>query len=270
MPSSIIHRRNASNPCELEGVCADGRFPLKIRSAWSSVAGGREYNEDRCFCCDENQMYMVVDGMGGHRGGALASQIAVETVPVQWGRHAIQTRISHIGLQSSFCSAVCRASSEMSAIARQYPEYERMGCTLAVAWIIGDRLYFSNVGDCRVYLLHQDNLRRLTKDETLVQALVDGGVISKKDARTHRWRHVVINSVNAQGLQQKPRLQLAEFHPGDRVLVTSDGLPDELTDAEIEEIMSRALDPDQCVEQLIAAALDREARDNVSCVVIEL
>ena len=99
------------------------------------------------------------------------------------------------------------------------------------------------------------------------QGLVDAGDLSVAEARKHRWRHIVTNSVAAQGIQISPRLRSAPISHGDLVLITSDGLTDELADYEIEHILTQSSDPQQCVDQLIAAALARNAQDNVSCVV---
>ncbi|MCA9137353.1 MAG: serine/threonine-protein phosphatase [Planctomycetales bacterium] len=270
MSSSIIQQRSFP-PLTTRNKSQHHDGPsVDVYSAGDSVAGGREYNEDRYHRCDESQFYLVVDGMGGHRGGALASQIAVETIPQVWS-HCIGSQTPSIDrIQSTFHEAVLSASSEMSAIAVAHPGYDRMGCTLGAAIIIGNRMYFTNVGDCRVYLLRGNSLSLLTKDQTLVQGMVDSAILTASQAKTHRWRHIVTNSVSAQGLQQPPTLKSIEIQPRDRVLVTSDGMSDELSRAEIEQIMVRCDGVQDCVNQLIKESEHRNARDNVTCVVLEI
>ena len=247
----------------------ENQFSRSYQSASGSVAGGRKYNEDRCFRCDECYFYLVVDGMGGHRGGALASQIAVEKIPQEFHHRFADSYLSHVGIQAAFYDSVLETASEMEAVAREHPGYGQMGCTLGVAIMLGSRLYFGNVGDCRVYRMHRRRLTLLTKDQTLVQGLVDNGLLNPESARTHRWRNIVTNSVSARGLQQAPSLSWKKLSHGDRILVTSDGLADALLDHQIESIMARTVDPESCVTQLIEGALDHQARDNVSCVVVD-
>lgn len=269
MPTSIVRRYLASKSAETYSGADEYGFELAIRSAGASVCGGRNYNEDRFYRSDPSQFYLVADGMGGHLGGAMASQIAMETIPMVWQSRTRQNSLSYSGIQSVYREAISCATREMSSAVSDHPEYDHMGCTLAVAFVYCGRMYYGHVGDCRVYLLHRNTLTRLTKDETLVQGLVDAGSIDARQARVHRWRHVVTNSVSAQGLQQRARLRSAQISIGDRIMLTSDGLTDELTDHEIAQIMARCFDPQECVDQLIGAALERKARDNVSCVVFQ-
>ncbi|QDV41677.1 Putative protein phosphatase 2C-type [Stieleria neptunia] len=269
MPTSIFQRHLATKSADKNAGVDDCSFELAIRSAGASVRGGRDYNEDRFYRSDRAQFYLVADGMGGHLGGAMASQIAMETIPMVWQSRIRQNTLSYSGIRSAYGDALSSATREMSAAVSDHPEYDRMGCTLAVAFVYCGRMYFGHVGDCRIYLLHRNKLTRLTKDETLVQGLIDAGAIDAHQARVHRWRHIVTNSVSPQGLQQPSRLRSAQIDMGDRVMLTSDGLTDELADDEIRQIMASCFDPQECVDQLIRAALDRNARDNVSCVVFQ-
>lgn len=267
MTSSIVQPQPTfSDPDQSPSERADDA----MISASKSVTGGRDYNEDRCYRCDSCQFYMVADGMGGHRGGALASQIAVETIPLKWWKHLSDKKLSYSAIQAAYRKALEHAAHEMSAVARHHHQYDQMGCTVAAAFLLAGRMYYGNVGDCRVYLCHRTKLTRLTRDDTLVQGLVDAGAISAAEARTHRWRHIVTNSVSARGFQGSPRLRSTPICAGDWVLITSDGMTDELADYEMEQIISQCSNPQECVDQLIAAALDREARDNVSCVVFQI
>lgn len=242
---------------------------LYVRSASGSAKGGREYNEDRCYRCDTSGFYLVVDGMGGHRGGSLASQIAIEKLPIEFGQRVAETKLSRMAIRGAFIDAVNETADEMRSVARDHAGYEKMGCTLGAVSIVGDRMYFGHIGDCRIYLLHRHRMKLLTKDETLVQGLVDAHVIKASDARTHRWRHIVTNSLSAQGVQDPPKVLWTRLRSGDRVLITSDGLTDALLDSEIEHILDRNTNPKACVGGLIEAALQANARDNITCVVIE-
>ncbi|WP_182866157.1 PP2C family protein-serine/threonine phosphatase [Rhodopirellula sp. JC639] len=268
MVSSTFQRLDSHSGDAAAGI-RHGGATLGIRSAAASVCGGRDYNEDRIYRCDRSQVYLVADGMGGHHGGAMASQIAVETVPSVWRNSVFENALTYSGIQAAYGNSLDWAVGEMSAVARKHCDYEQMGCTLAAAFVYYGRMYYGTIGDCRIYLVHQDKLTRLTKDETLVQGMVDAGIITANEARTHRWRHIVTNGISPQGFKNTPRLRSAQVAEGDFVMLTSDGLTDELTDDEIEQVMKACSDPQECVDQLIKAAIDREARDNVSCVVFQ-
>lgn len=270
MSSSIVQLRSFLAATKIDRVPKEDGISSNICSACDSVPGGRQYNEDRFYCCDESQLYMVVDGMGGHRGGALASQIAVETIPQCWVDGGDFRSASTEQLQAAFQRAARSAADEMSAVASRHFEYDRMGCTLGAVLIVNDQMHYCNIGDCRVYLLRNRELSQLTKDQTLVQGLVDASILTASEANTHRWRHIVTNSVSAMGIQEPPVLNSTAVCNGDRVLITSDGMPDELSRREIEQIMVRCADPQSCVDQLIAKSLRCNARDNVTCVVIDV
>ena len=236
-------------------------------AAMRSITGGRKHNEDRCYSNHQDQFYLVADGMGGYKGGALASQIAVETIPeLMRDLVACQIRGDRL-LNHAFRSAVDTAHLEMSQIAAEHREYAQMGCTLAAAFVIADRLYYANIGDCRVYLLRGNRLIQLSHDESMVQNLIDMKIITKSQAATHRLRHVVTNSISAHGVQITPRLDSIRIDSDDTVLLTTDGLVNEMSDSEIADVLLGRDDVDSAVSELVKLADQREARDNVSCVV---
>jgi protein phosphatase len=236
-------------------------------SASKSITGGRNQNQDRCYSNDRRQFYLVADGMGGYKGGALASQIAVESVPEAMQEASKAGKLSTQQHIQAFRAAVYSACFEMSKVAEEHEGYGRMGCTLAAAYVAGDTLYYGNVGDCRVYLYRKNRLIQLTVDETMVQNLIKARIITKSQARAHRLRHIVTNSVSARGVQHAPILLKTNICQDDIVLVTSDGLVNELTDADISAVLRDADSTKSCVEQLIGIAVDRGAHDNVSCIV---
>ena len=176
---------SADQRCPLiTGVCRNSPPPSDGESAAASAIGGRKKNEDRCYHNDQTGIYVVADGMGGYQGGALASQIAVETIPelmpVLLARSPGPDRAAE-----SFSIAVDAAQDRMALVADEHPEYQRMGCTLVAALQIGDQLVVSHLGDCRAYLFRGQTLRRLTEDETLVRELTDAGLLSQSEADSH-------------------------------------------------------------------------------------
>ncbi|NND96328.1 MAG: serine/threonine-protein phosphatase [Pirellulaceae bacterium] len=243
---------------------------LRTESAARSVTGGRRDNQDACYCDDEAAMYVVVDGLGGQDGGALASRIAADTIPAHLRETFSHGTDDPEQLQLGLEAALRAAQNEMRAVGRKNPEFDKMGCTLAVAVVADGKLFFTHVGDSRIYLFHDKKIKQLTTDESLVQALMSAGVITADEVPKHHWRHVVTNSLSAKGVRETPHWHQQTLHEGDELLVTSDGLTDELSDTDIADRLAAMDDPKDCVEALIQDALSRQARDNVTCVVAKL
>ncbi|MEO1526759.1 MAG: protein phosphatase 2C domain-containing protein [Planctomycetota bacterium] len=270
----VVSQRTSNGsrwPKELWGLLLGGSHKDRIRprSACESVIGGRKENQDRCFSDDDAAIYLVVDGMGGHLGGALASEITIETLSTSL-RAASRGRASRPEVEFALHEGLEQAHREMASIAKIKPDHGRMGCTLAAVAVIGDHAYYTHIGDSRVYLIQDGKLTRLTEDETLVQELADANLITNSQVATHRWRHVVTNSLGAKGVKREPHWEELDLAEGDQLVLTSDGLTDELTDEEIECQVVSANSPKTGVRRLIQSALKRKARDNVTCVVTKM
>ena len=247
---------------------------VSMHSVHESVAGRRKSNQDLCYHDDELGIYMVADGMGGYEGGELASEIVVATIPPYLACVLRETdadrNVLIKRLQSALEIAVQQAVCEMDRISQLRPRLNHMGCTLAIAVVANKELYVANIGDPRVYLLHHHKLEQLTHDQSLVQQLVDAELISEADAANHRWKHVVTNSLGAKGINEMPRWSRFHLVGDDEVLLTTDGLTNELSNTEIASRLLTFGDLEMCVEILVQDALERDAKDNVSCVLAEV
>ena len=250
-------------------ILGRGQEILRPSSACASKIGGRDENQDRCFHDDDARVYMVVDGMGGHAGGALASQIAIDAIGDRL-RAACLDHPTEESLESALHESLVAAHQKMANLANAYPEFNKMGCTLAAAAIVGDRVFYTHIGDSRVYLVHKGRIKRLTKDETLIEEMLAAKLMTKDETVTSRWRHVVTNSLNTRGWEHEPRWEELKLRDGDQIVLTSDGLTDELDDAEIAQQVRHSDSPQECVKGLIHEALKRDAKDNVTCVVTKL
>jgi protein phosphatase len=142
-----------------------------------------------------------------------------------------------------------------------------MGTTLTLAYGLGSELFVVHVGDSRCYLFRDDALHRLTRDHTLIAELLQRGELSPEEAARHPYRHVITNCVGGheQGVEvEGHKLQL---HPGDAILLCSDGLTDMVPDEAIHEVMRSEEDPRRACERLVAAANEQGGRDNITAIV---
>ncbi|HEY8543848.1 MAG TPA: protein phosphatase 2C domain-containing protein [Acidimicrobiales bacterium] len=235
----------------------------QIRHAGVTDTGNvRAINQD--WLVAEGDLAVVADGMGGPGGGEIAARLAVETL-----REAFAADPTATGL----VEAVRRANAAVWAHAEAHPDLAGMGTTIAAVARVtdggDDRLAVVNVGDSRAYLLQDGRLSRLTADHSLVADLVRAGALSEDEARTHPERHVLTLAVGVSP-EVEPHTVEAVPMPGDRLLLCSDGLFNELTDEEITEILVSVPDPAGAATRLVARAKEEGGRDNITAVVLDV
>lgn len=224
----------------------------------SHVGLRREHNEDTYYGDAELGLWLVADGMGGHEFGEVASAIARDVV-------VREVRAGH-----NLKQAIQTADEEIIRHSRKRSEALPMGTTVAAARIQGDRFEVAWVGDSRAYLWNGGGLRQLSQDHSYVQELIDQGAITSEQARTHPHRNVVTQALGVTDPQSlKVETISGEFKPGMQLVLCSDGLTEEVEDGQIARIVARTeLSAQECVDQLIRAALDGGGSDNVTVLLV--
>jgi PPM family protein phosphatase len=245
--------------------------------AASDIGRVRPRNEDRFVADGDLGFFAVVDGMGGHSGGELASATIAEAVTnfirdtaadsdKTWPA-GLDSRLSR--LANRLQVAIRAANRTLAARAQADAALEGSGATLAAALYSERRMAVSNVGDCRVYLLRAGRLQQITKDHSIVAEQLAQGLIDSEAARTHPLRHVVTRAISGQAGMAVDILEL-DIKPGDRVVLCSDGIHGVLTD---DELSSLASTNDQSLEDvcrsIIAEANARGGPDNATTVLVE-
>src|SRR3990170_7552045 len=205
-----------------------------VVAAGTDIGHVREGNEDTYLVMDP--LFVIADGMGGHRGGEVASTLAVETMEHLFSRGE--------GTLAELVREANRAVFERSMLERAVAG---MGTTLTAAVIEGDRVHLAHVGDSRAYLLRDGELRQLTEDHTLVHRMVMDGELTEAEAEVHPHRSILTRSIGVDGNVDVDEIDL-DAKPGDRLLLCSDGLTGMLPDAEIERILVQELDPNIAVQ----------------------
>ena len=214
---------------------------------------------------------VVADGMGGHAAGEVASRLTIrELVRLAL---ALPDWIVRLDTQTSSAAAerseqrIRKAHQALLAEARRDPDQQGMGTTVTTARNLGRVLQIAHVGDSRAYLLRGADLRRLTRDHTYVQLLVDSGRMSPEDAERSSSRHVLVNAVGGVNDTVYVDVDHIPLANGDRVLLCSDGLSDLVDDETIRTLLTAAPDAEQACRALLAKALGEGGRDNVTVVV---
>lgn len=222
----------------------------------------RSNNEDNLLVSE--RLFAVADGMGGHSAGEVASQVAIDALRVAFnGDPSIDGLVE----------AVRRANEAVLAKADDDPELGGMGTTLTAVALVpaadGEELVVVNVGDSRTYLLRQGELNQLTEDDSLVGQLVRDGQIDRREARRHPQRNIVTKALGLEGRLDVDPLQLIPVE-GERLLLCSDGLSDEVDEDEIASILRQNPDPQNAARALVEVANERGGRDNITVVVIDV
>jgi protein phosphatase len=215
----------------------------------------REGNEDSFLV--EPPLYAVADGMGGHRGGEVASHLALETVEALFkeGQGDLVDQVKEANR-----AVFARGSSDRSV--------SGMGTTLTAALVDGDSVRLAHVGDSRAYLLRAGDLRMLTEDHTLVNRMVTSGEISRSEAEVHPHRSVLTRSIGTERDVDVDDSSVALID-GDRLLLCSDGLTAMVNEDQIKAILENVDDPQEAADRLVRAANRAGGVDNITVVVLD-
>ena len=237
---------------------------MLLRSAASTHVGmRRQSNEDRYAIVPELGLYLVADGMGGHKAGQVASHLAAEgsiraIEALQGASVSLAERLRH---------AVACANREIFTAAQAKPELSGMGTTLVGMLFGGDRLALAHVGDSRAYLLRQGRLRGLTDDHSIVGELLRRHEISEADAAQHPHRHVLTRAL---GIRPRTEPDLAEMTPqeGDVFIMCSDGLTGHVDDEEIADHLMSEPDLEAAAASLVDTANKAGGQDNITVLLV--
>ena len=236
---------------------------MKLKwGATTDVGMVRQQNED-AFHAEEN-LYIVADGMGGHNAGEVASALAVSTVR-SGARMGIRTPDQFRELVQQANTAIYTASLDDST-------QSGMGTTLTAAAVVpGEepRILVANVGDSRTYLFRSGALTRLSIDHSYVQELVNEGIITPEEARVHPRRNIV---TRAMGIDRSVQVDVFSHlvRTGDRLVLCSDGLVDEVPDTDIARVLTEHTDPQETAEVLVMVANANGGRDNTTVIVLDI
>lgn len=234
-----------------------------LASAKTHTGNVRQGNEDAFFSDDALGLWLVADGMGGHEAGEVASAIASKTVAEE------------IRSGKTLAEAIQSAHHAILQGAQDGEGAHGMGSTIVAIHQVADNSWeLGWVGDSRAYLWSQDSeggqLQQISRDHSYVQALLDSGAITQVDAENHPEKNVITQCLGSVELSNvRVDTVTMEWKAGQKILMCSDGLSDEVSDEEIASILANNNDSKVAVEKLIEAALKNGGKDNITAVLVD-
>lgn len=242
----------------------------------SDIGNIRKLNEDFCggdiILINDEQIgiFVIADGMGGHKKGEIASKLAVENLLYFLKKNLAKSDfLDEFKINSILKEAYNYANAIVYRTSIHEEECNGMGTTLTSAIIYKDNLFIANVGDSRCYLFRNENLKKITNDNSLIQELIEKGVITEKESLNHPQRNVITRAV---GTDEYIKIDFyrENIAKNDRILLTTDGLTNEVSVDLIKEILHKNIDLDLCCSELVSSANKNGGRDNISVICISI
>ena len=241
----------------------------------TDVGRKRENNEDSFFIDDQVGLYIVADGMGGHRAGEVASNTVVSSVKdyMEAFHTSPVAQETNEGNMSPAATAVCHsielANRVVYQLSKDQGSYKGMGSTAAVAYLHDGTLITAYVGDSRIYLVREDSMEQLTEDHTLLAEHMKKNPEWDPNNASIPMKHILVRAV---GINETVEADVYEMQPlsGDLILLCSDGLTDMIDDEEIHEAVLQGGDLEEICNRLIDMANERGGLDNVTAVLLLL
>ncbi len=219
---------------------------------------------------DSLAIAVVCDGMGGAQAGNIASAVAVESFTAAIEAACKDGVPPDSGRKQELLRTACNtANAHIYERSKSNPEYEGMGTTLVAALILSHEIYVVNVGDSRCYILSDGQLRQITLDHSLVQALVDHGDITPEEARTHPNKHLITRAMGIDD-QVKSDVFCIQRQAGDVLLLCSDGLSNVVDDDLLQTELAKPDAPENVAKELMRLAMEQGAPDNVTVILTQL
>lgn len=236
--------------------------------ATSDVGKARETNEDYFYISypdDEIQLFILADGMGGYNGGEVASKLAVTSA-----KNYILSNFEKNNSDKDTILDLVKNSSQYANMvvyekAKENPELSKMGTTLDICLIYQSKAFISHIGDSRIYRIRKDFMRKLTKDHSYVQQLIDEGKITKEESLKHPKKNMLMKALGCTPFIE-PDAMIKGFIKEDVILMCSDGLTNMVSEERIKQIIKE--NPTDATKLLVQEANDNGGNDNITAIII--
>lgn len=234
----------------------------------SDIGKVRDMNQDSYYISDKDdkiKLYIVADGMGGYKGGEIASKLAIESSKNYIINNFDQIKKERDQIIELIKNAIEYANMVVYEKSKEVPELAGMGTTIDVCLIYLNRIYIGHIGDSRVYRLRKNFFRKLTVDDSYVEQLVKEGNITKEEAYNHPKKNMLTKALGCTVFVE-PTVLVKGFMKGDILLMCTDGLTNMLKDDKICEIIKQ--NNEQASKELVKKANEQGGYDNITAVII--
>ncbi len=234
----------------------------------TDIGENRRVNQDYVFCEVEAignlpNLFIVADGMGGHNAGDYASRFCVEFFTDYIRNSDIESPITLIE------EAIKVTNDKLYEKSKQQTDYEGMGTTFVATTICGNEMYVANIGDSRLYVIDKE-IRQITEDHSLVQAMVKTGELNRDEAKVHPNKNIITRALGTNETAQPDYFEV-ELTDGDIIMMCSDGLTNMLNDETIEQVIrENAEDPKTASETLVKQANQHGGKDNITVIIVKV
>ncbi len=237
--------------------------------AKTDIGKFREINQDFYYISEETdspQLYILADGMGGYKGGEIASKLATESV-----KKYILNNFDKIIKEKEEILKLIKSSVEYANMvvyekSKEVPDLEGMGTTLEVCLIYNNKAYIGHVGDSRIYRIRKNVIRKLTKDHSYVQQLVEDKKITREEAKSHPKKNMLTKALGCTAYVE-PDIRARNFEKGDIFIICSDGLTNMVEESKIYELVTN--DVNTAADKLINLANEAGGYDNITIIIIK-
>ena len=237
--------------------------------AKSDIGRSREMNQDSFYISDSNsqiKLYILADGMGGYKGGEIASSLAVTSA-----KHYIVNNIQKVKKEREEILGLVKAAMEYANLvvyekSKEDKELHDMGTTLDICLIVNNRVFIGHIGDSRVYRIRKNIFRKLTSDHSYVEKLLKDGTITKEEAFNHPKKNMLMKALGCSSFIE-PDVMCKGFLKDDILLMCSDGLTNMLKENEIYDLLLR--NPVNPVQVLVNEANKKGGLDNITVIIVD-
>lgn len=237
--------------------------------AKSDIGKAREMNQDYFYISSDNdkyKIYIVADGMGGYKGGEIASSLASISVKSYIESNIDKIELNKEKIMELIKNSILYANTVVYNKSKENSDLEGMGTTIEVCLIYNNRAYIGHVGDSRIYRIRKNIIRRLTRDHSYVEDLVRDGTITREEAYNHPKKNMITRALGCYS-NVEPDVMVRGFLPDDIIVMTSDGLTNMIKDDEIYNIVKDNVETAH--EKLIEKANELGGYDNITVIILD-
>jgi protein phosphatase len=229
----------------------------------SNIGLVRQKNEDSFLTDQENCLFAVCDGMGGHKGGEVASRLAIQTIADKVSFKTVDEA------RESLTKAIEKANEIIHHEGLENSDLQDMGTTVTAVAIVNDQMVAAHVGDSSLFLIQGNSVIKITRDHTLAEKMVTDGLLNPEEIKRNAYNHILTRAV---GTTENIIIDIfvREITRGDIILLCTDGLTDLLDERDIKQIVADQNDLNQAAQDLINLALNRGGHDNITTILISV